>query len=85
MLVRLIYNSIVFVILLGLAVIFHYLYDWTWEHDSRNIMKSELGNPYYAMLRISDFFVVTGDSISILSEVCSTGKPVYVYMQVFLC
>lgn len=29
MLVRLIYNSIVFVVLLGLAVIFHYLYDWT--------------------------------------------------------
>lgn len=58
----------------------HYLYDWGWECDSRNIMKSELGNPYYAMLGLSDFFVVTGDSISILSEVCSTGKPVYVYM-----
>lgn len=58
----------------------HYLYDWTWEHDSRNIMKSELGNPYYAILGLSDFFIVTGDSISILSEVCSTGKPVYVYM-----
>lgn len=58
----------------------YYLYDWGWECDPRNIIKSELGNPYYAMLGFSDMFVVTGDSISILSEVCATGKPVYVYM-----
>lgn len=58
----------------------HYMYDYKWENDSRNIMKSQLGNPYYAFLGLSDILIVTGDSMSMLSEACSTGKPTYVYM-----
>ncbi len=36
-------------------------------------------NPYYAFLAASDAIVVTGDTISMLSEACGTGKPVFVY------
>jgi mitochondrial fission protein ELM1 len=36
-------------------------------------------NPYFALLALADTVVVTGDSVSMVSEACSTGKPVYVY------
>lgn len=36
-------------------------------------------NPYYAMLECSDYLIVTGDSISMCSEACSTGKPVFIF------
>lgn len=36
-------------------------------------------NPYWAIVGFSDFFIVTGDSVSMISEVCSTGKPVYIF------
>ena len=58
----------------------YYLYDWRLETDSSNLLKTNLGNPYYAFLGLSDFLVVTGDSMSMISEACSTGKPTYVYM-----
>ncbi len=35
-------------------------------------------NPYFAYLGLADAIVVTGDSVSMVSEACSTGKPVYV-------
>ncbi|XP_078157290.1 fission ELM1-like protein (DUF1022) [Carex rostrata] len=35
-------------------------------------------NPHMGHLAWGDAFVVTADSISMLSEACSTGKPVYV-------
>jgi len=35
-------------------------------------------NPYFAFLGHADYIVVTADSISMVSEACSTGKPVYV-------
>ncbi|XP_048137100.1 mitochondrial fission protein ELM1 isoform X2 [Rhodamnia argentea] len=35
-------------------------------------------NPHMGHLAWADAFVVTADSISIISEACSTGKPVYV-------
>ena len=35
-------------------------------------------NPYYAMLALADYVVVTCDSVNMVSEACSTGKPVYV-------
>jgi mitochondrial fission protein ELM1 len=35
-------------------------------------------NPYYGMLALADFIVVTCDSINMASEACTTGKPVYV-------
>jgi mitochondrial fission protein ELM1 len=35
-------------------------------------------NPYFAYLGLADHIVVTADSVSMVSEACSTGKPVYV-------
>jgi uncharacterized protein len=47
----------------------HYLYRWR-RNDARN--------PYFGMLALGDELVVTADSISMLSEACATGKPVYI-------
>ncbi len=35
-------------------------------------------NPYFAYLALCDGFIVTGDSISMCSEACGTGRPVYI-------
>jgi mitochondrial fission protein ELM1 len=35
-------------------------------------------NPYFAYLALADLILVTGDSVNMVSEACSTGKPVYV-------
>src|SRR3546814_6488733 len=35
-------------------------------------------NPYFGFLGLADAIVVTCDSISMVSEACSTGKPVLV-------
>ncbi len=39
----------------------------------------KIENPYLAVLGYADFFVTTGDSVSMISECCSTGKPVYIF------
>ncbi len=44
----------------------HYLWDGTGP------------NPYYAMLALADSFLVTCDSVNMVSEAASTGKPVHV-------
>jgi mitochondrial fission protein ELM1 len=44
----------------------HYL--WTGQGD----------NPYFGLLGLADFIVVTADSVNMVSEAASTGKPVYV-------
>jgi mitochondrial fission protein ELM1 len=49
-----------------LAPVPHYLWD----------MRGE--NPYFGLLGLADFIVVTGDSVNMVSESASTGKPVYV-------
>lgn len=36
-------------------------------------------NPYRAFLGVADAIIVTGDSMSMCSEACSTGKPVYIH------
>jgi len=36
-------------------------------------------NPYLAILGYANFFVITGDSVSMISECCSTGKPVFIF------
>lgn len=36
-------------------------------------------NPYFGYLGLADAIVVTCDSVSMASEACSTGKPVYVF------
>jgi mitochondrial fission protein ELM1 len=35
-------------------------------------------NPYYGMLGLADFVLATCDSVNMVSEACSTGKPVMV-------
>jgi mitochondrial fission protein ELM1 len=35
-------------------------------------------NPYFGMLGLADFVVVTSDSVNMVSEAAATGKPVYV-------
>jgi mitochondrial fission protein ELM1 len=34
-------------------------------------------NPYYGMLGLADSFIVTCDSVNMICEACSTGKPVH--------
>lgn len=36
-------------------------------------------NPYTGILASADMLIITGDSISMCSEACSTGKPVYIF------
>jgi mitochondrial fission protein ELM1 len=36
-------------------------------------------NPYFGILGLSDYLVVTVDSVNMISEACASGKPVYVY------
>ncbi|KAI4348933.1 hypothetical protein L6164_009594 [Bauhinia variegata] len=42
------------------------------------IWSGEGPNPHMGHLAWADAFVITADSVSMLSEACSTGKPVYV-------
>lgn len=35
-------------------------------------------NPYFGLLALADHIIVTGDSASMVSEACATGKPVHV-------
>ncbi len=44
----------------------HFYYDYT-----------EI-NPYWYLIKESDFFIVTEDSVSMISDCISTGKPVYI-------
>jgi mitochondrial fission protein ELM1 len=46
----------------------HVLYRWR---------PDDTENPYFGMLALCDELVVTADSISMLSEACATGKPVW--------
>jgi len=36
-------------------------------------------NPYFGYLALADAIIVTADSISMLTEACATGKPVYMF------
>lgn len=40
---------------------------------------STLQNPYYTMLNIADYVVVTSDSISLMSEALIAGKPLFLF------
>jgi mitochondrial fission protein ELM1 len=42
------------------------------------IWEGEGENPYFGMLGLADFIVPTSDSVNMISEAASTGKPVYV-------
>jgi len=41
------------------------------------IWDGEGDNPYYGMLGLADAFIVTCDSVNMICEACSTGKPVH--------
>ena len=47
-----------------------HVFEWTPQADD---------NPYYGYLALADAIIVTCDSISMLSEACATGKPVYIF------
>ncbi len=36
-------------------------------------------NPFFAFLQLADIIIATGDSISMCSEACTTGKPLFIY------
>lgn len=42
-----------------------------WDSDDEN--------PYVGYLGLADAIIVTGESVSMCSEACATGKPVYIY------
>lgn len=43
-----------------------------------SIVDVQYENPYFASLALGDEFAVTLDSVSMLSDACATGKPVYI-------
>ncbi|KAL2503048.1 Mitochondrial fission protein ELM1 [Forsythia ovata] len=49
------------------------------NHPKVYIWNGEDPNPHMGHLAWADAFVITADSVSMLSEACSTGKPVYVF------
>ena len=49
------------------------LFNW---HESRN------PNPYLGYLALSDAVIVTGDSMSMCTEACATGRPVFIYAPI---
>lgn len=46
-------------------------------HEPNYIWNGQGKNPYLAMLAWADCILVTADSVSMISESCTTGKPVY--------
>src|SRR5512144_713520 len=47
-------------------------YVFRWRKDAAE-------NPYFGMLALADAFVVTADSMSMLTEACATARPVYIF------
>ena len=47
--------------------------------------KENWQNPYFAVLQVADFIIATGDSISMCSEICSLGKPIYIFNPKQIC
>ncbi len=45
--------------------------------DANYLWNEKEENPYLGLLAWSDFLLVTADSASMISECCTTGKPVY--------
>ncbi len=47
-------------------------YAHLWNQDAHE-------NPYMGLLAFADMFVITGDSVSMISEASMTGKPIFIY------
>ena len=45
---------------------------YCWQPDDSN-------NPYFALLGLANYFVVTGDSLSMMVEIARLGKPLAIY------
>lgn len=45
-----------------------------------DISKPSGENPFFGFFALADIIIVTGDSISMCSECCSSGKKVYIYI-----
>jgi mitochondrial fission protein ELM1 len=48
------------------------------QSDHSFIWDGTAPNPYFGMLAWADFIIVTSDSVSMMSDVATTGKPVYI-------
>ena len=44
-----------------------------------NVIKDHKKNPYTYALKHSDFFIITSDSTSMISECAITGNPIYIF------
>ena len=51
----------------------------TIPHELYRWRAADTGNPYFGLLALADEFVVTADSIAMLSEACATQKPVWMF------
>lgn len=49
------------------------------ENTATIIWNGEGDNPYFDFMSMADMVCVTSDSISMMSECCSSGKPVYLF------
>ena len=49
------------------------------KHHFYNFQSKKEQNPYGGMLALADIIVTTSDSIGMISEACTTGKPVYIF------
>jgi len=52
-------------------------------HEFYRWRADDAANPYFAYLAMADELIVSFDSISMLSEACATGKPVYMFDLAF--
>lgn len=41
--------------------------------------RDDPGNPFFGFLGLADAILVTADSVSMMTEACATGRPVYFY------
>jgi len=41
--------------------------------------KIKESNPFGLILNVADFFIISGDSVSMISQCCSTGKSVFIF------
>jgi uncharacterized protein len=55
----------------------------TVPHEFYRWRADDAANPYFAYLAMADCLIVSFDSISMLSEACATGKPVYMFDLAF--
>lgn len=59
-------------------------YTHRWDAPDQGVGKDGTGggpsgNPYFAFLGLADAIIVTGESVSMCSEACAAGKPVFIY------